>query len=179
MNVLLGVTGSIAAYKAVELVRLMRREGWVVNVIMTESATRFIGPLTFRTVSCNPVAVDMFERPEDWEPGHISLADAADVMVVAPCTANVLAKMAVGIADDMLTCSALAFGGPLVVAPAMNEKMWMHEATQTNVETLKRRKARVMDVESGELACGYAGKGRMADPSSIVEAIKESGGSKQ
>jgi len=171
MNILLGVTGSIAAYRAAELVRRFKREGHEVRVVMTESATRFVGELTFRTLSCNPVSVLMFPDTEEWRPEHVSLGDWADVLVVAPCTANVIAKMAHGISDDLLSCTALAMDGRTVVAPAMNDRMWAHSATEENVATLKSRGVEIVDVATGELACGYDGKGRMAPIDDIVRAV--------
>ena len=171
-QIVLGVTGSIAAYKAAELVRLLRGKGWDVFVIMTRAATEFVGELTFRTLSRNPVAVDMFAETDAWQPEHISLADRADVLAIAPCTANVIAKLAHGIADDPLTCTALACRAPILLAPAMNGKMWEHAATRENVATLKRRGACIVDVERGDLACGYEGRGRMADPQKILKAIE-------
>jgi len=171
-HVLVGVTGSIAAYKAAELVRRLKAKELDVTVVMTEAATRFIGELTFRTLSRNPVAVDMFaERPE-WVPEHVSLADNADAYVIAPCTANVLAKLAHGIADDLLTCTALAVKAPVIVAPAMNENMWTHPATQANLETLRSRDVTIVDAGSGDLACGYQGKGRMASLDDIMSALE-------
>jgi phosphopantothenoylcysteine decarboxylase/phosphopantothenate--cysteine ligase len=146
-------------------------KGWDVSVIMTRAASQFVGPITFRTLSRNPVGVDMFDRVEDWLPEHISLAEQADVMVIAPCTANVLAKLASGLADDLLTCTALACAAPLVVAPAMNDRMWDHPATRANVKTLKARGVHVVDVAKGDLACGREGKGRMAAPEIILSAI--------
>jgi len=172
-KVLVGVTGSIAAYKAAEVVRLAQSREWDVSVVMTEGATRFVTELTFRTLSRKPVAVDMFAEPAEWRPQHISLAEWADAFVIVPCTANVIAKLAHGIADDMLTATALAFGGPLVVAPAMNERMWDHPATQANVETLRARGVAIVDVGSGDLACGYQGRGRLADLDSIMKAVEE------
>ena len=173
IHIVLGVTGSIAAYKAAELVRLMKGKKWDVSVIMTRAATEFVGELTFRTLSQNPVSVDMFEETEAWRPGHISLADRASALVIAPCTANVIAKLAHGLADDMLTATALACLAPLVVAPAMNGKMWDHAATQQNVATLRGRGATILDVEAGELACGYGGRGRMAAPETILAAVEQ------
>jgi len=172
MRVLLGVTGSIAAYRAAELVRLMVREGWHVDVIMTRAATKFVGEVTFGTLSRNPVGVDMFASPEDWRPEHISRAEAADVFVVAPCTANVMAKMAHGIADDLLSCTALATTAQAVIAPAMNVHMWNHAATQANLATLVARGVRVVDPAEGDLACGYEGKGRMASPEEIMNVLR-------
>lgn len=170
-EIVLGVTGSIAAYKAAELVRLIVKAGWGVSVIMTEGATRFVTPLTFQTLSRRPVAVDMFATPEEWVPGHISLADRASVMVVAPCTANVMAKLAHGLADDTLTATALACPAPLIVAPAMNCHMWDHAATQDNLALLRKRGVTFVESGVGELACGYEGRGRMAEPAAIFQAI--------
>lgn len=175
--VVVGVTGSIAAYKAAELVRLLKTDGLDVWVVMTEAATRFVGELTFRTLSRHPVAVDMFPETGEWMPEHISLADRADAMLVAPCTANVIAKMAHGLADDLLSCTALACKAPLIVAPAMNEKMWDNPATVENVRILTSRGVCVVEVGSGDLACGYQGRGRMAAPADIVAALKEALGS--
>ena len=139
-TIVLGVTGSIAAYKACELVRLFVKNGDDVHVIMTDHAKEFVTPLTFRTLSRNPVENDMFADPLDWKPGHISLAEAADVLVIAPATANILAKLANGIADDLLSSVALATKAPIVVAPAMNTGMWENAATQENVTRLRARR---------------------------------------
>lgn len=171
-TIVLGVTGSIAAYKAAELVRLMKTRGWEVFVVMTKSATEFVGELTFRTLSQQSVAIDMFLENESWRPGHISLADRADALVIAPCTANVMAKLAHGIADDMLTCTVLATRAPVVIAPAMNEKMWDHPATQENLKILQSRGVEMVDVGVGDLACGYQGRGRMADPADVLAAVE-------
>ena len=170
-TIVLGVTGSIAAYKACELVRLFVKNGDDVHVIMTAHAREFVTPLTFRTLSRNPVENAMFADPLEWKPGHISLADAADVLVVAPATANIIAKMANGIADDLLSGVALATKAPIVVAPAMNTGMWENAATQANIETLKKRGVRFVEVGDGELACGTSGPGRMAEPRAIFEAV--------
>lgn len=172
-TILLGVTGSIAAYKAAELVRLLKEREWDVRVVMTRAATEFVGELTFRTLSQNPVAVEMFDGTGDWRPEHISLAECADLFLIAPCTANVIAKLAHGIADDLLTCTALAVTAPVVVAPAMNEKMWEHPATRRNVELMLERGARFVDVGTGDLACGYQGKGRLAALETILGTIDD------
>ena len=172
-NILLGVTGSIAAYKAAELVRLMKKNGWLVSVIMTKAATRFVGELTFQTLSRNPVLVDEFERKEAWDPAHVSLADSADVFVIAPCTANVIAKIAHGLADDALTSTALACKAPLIIAPAMNENMWRHPATQDNIRIVKARGAVIVNPERGQLACGWAGEGRLAPLDKVMSAIEK------
>ena len=170
MRVVLGVTGSIAAYKACELVRLLVKRGDDVHVVMTEHARAFVTPLTFQTLSRNPVECNLFEDPQDWKPEHISLAAAADLVVVAPATANIIAKMAHGIADDLLSSTLLATKAPVVVAPAMNDGMWTNPATQANVATLISRGVRVVQPGTGELACGTSGTGRIAEPSEILSA---------
>ncbi len=170
-KVVLGVTGSISAYKAAELVRLMVKRDWEVRVVMTESATKFVTPLTFQTLSRDKVVTDMFEPVVDWKPEHIDLATWADAFVVAPCTANVIAKLANGLADDTLTAAALAFWPKLVIAPAMNDAMFAHPATQANLATLASRGATVVSPDEGELACGTSGRGRLADLETICAAI--------
>lgn len=170
-RILLGVTGSIAAYKACELVRLCIRRGWEVRVIMTEAATRFVTPLSFRTLSRNPVGLDAFAEPASWEPEHISLAEWADLLVIAPCSANTLAGLAHGFANNLLLSTALACRAPLVIAPAMNTGMWEAPATQENLRLLQQRGATLLSPDSGELACGTVGKGRMPSPESIAEAL--------
>ena len=170
MRVVLGVTGSIAAYKACELVRLLVKRGDDVHVVMTEHARAFVTPLTFQTLSRNPVECDLFADPQDWKPGHISLAAAADLVVVAPATANILAKMAYGLADDLLSSTLLATKAPVVVAPAMNTGMWENPATQANVAALAARGVRVVQPGTGDLACGTSGAGRMAEPADILSA---------
>lgn len=169
-TVVLGVTGGIAAYKSCEVVSRLVKAGVGVYVIMTRSACEFVSPLTFQTLSRNPVAVDTFEAPNAWEVEHISLAKKADVLLVAPATANVLAKLANGLADDMLTTTALACDAPLLLAPAMNTVMWQHPATQQNLQTLLARGARSVGPEGGSLACGDVGAGRMSEPQDIVDA---------
>ena len=169
-TVVLGVTGSIAAYKACELVRMFAKAGVDVHVAMTEHAKEFVTPLTFRTLSKNPVECGLFERPDDWRPGHISLAEAADAMVVAPATANIIAKMAHGIADDLLSSLLLATRVPVVVAPAMNDGMFLNPATQANIAALRERGVRFVDPGEGELACGTQGPGRLADVAEIFAA---------
>ncbi|MBR4171675.1 MAG: hypothetical protein IKR48_08500 [Kiritimatiellae bacterium] len=171
-EIVLGVTGSIAAYKACELTRLLVKDGHNVHVIMTRNATEFVTPLTFRTLSRNSVCCELFEDPATWVPGHISLAVLADLVVVAPCTANVLSKVACGIADDLLTSTCLATTAPLLLAPAMNTGMYENAATQANMRTLRQRGIKLVEAGTGELACGTSGKGRMAEPAEIVEAIR-------
>ena len=170
-NVVLGVTGGIAAYKACELTSRLRKAGAQVYVIMTKNACEFVAPLTFETLSNHPVVTDTFARPDTWEVEHIALAKRADVFVIAPATANILAKMAHGIADDMLSTTVLATRAPVLLAPAMNTGMWDNAATRENVETLKRRGVRFIGPEGGFLACGDTGAGRMSEPERIFEAI--------
>ena len=171
-EIVLGVTGGIAAYKAAEVVSRLRKMGASVHVIMTENARQFIAPLTLETLSGNPVVYDTFERPATWEVEHIALAKRAEVFVIAPATANILAKMACGIADDMLSTTVLATKAPVLVAPAMNTGMWTAPATRQNVETLRQRGVRFVGPEAGFLACGDEGSGRMSEPAAIVEAIE-------
>jgi phosphopantothenoylcysteine synthetase/decarboxylase len=171
-RILLGVTGSIAAYKSAELLRLMKALEWDVHVILTSGGAEFVTELTFRTLSRNPVGRDQFDKTRsDWHPEHIALADLADVLVIAPCTANVMAKLAQGLSDDLLTASALACKAPLVLAPAMNGNMWTHAATVANATLLKTRGALFVDMQSGDLACGYQGQGRMAEPEQIMKVL--------
>ena len=168
-KILLGVTGSIAAYKAVELVRLFVRNGDDVTVVMTPAACEFVKPLTFQTLSRNPVFVDQFAPPVSWKPEHISLAESVDLAVVAPATANTIAKMRYGLADNLLTATLLATRAPVVIAPAMNTGMWESPVTQENIAALKTRGIEVVEPVDGELACGVKGKGRMMDPEGIWE----------
>lgn len=173
-KIVLGVTGSIAAYKAAELVRLMMNEGWEVRVTLTDGAKRFVTPLTFATLSQRPVVPGMFADDSAWPPVHIELATWADAFVVAPCTANVMAKIATGLADDTLTASALAFGqnSRLVIAPAMNDAMFANTATQANLATLKGRSVTIVEPGDGPLACGTSGRGRLADLADIMGALR-------
>lgn len=162
-TIVLGVTGSIAAHKAVDITSLLTRAGHQVHVVMTADALRFITPLPFKTLSRHPVVTDLYDEEEGWKPTHITLADTADLLLVAPATANIIAKMAHGIADDALTCIALALNAnaKLLIAPAMNGKMWQHAATQQNVATLKSRGAQFVGPDKGMLSCGYEGVGRL------------------
>ena len=170
MKITIGVTGSIAAYKACELVRLFVKRGDEVRVVMTAAAQKFVTPLTFQTLSRNPVGTDQFALPEEWRPEHIAFAEA-DAVVVAPATANVIAKMAHGLADDLLTATLLATRAPVFVAPAMNNGMWESAATQENVAALRKRGVTVVEPDDGELACGVSGKGRVASPDAIFAAV--------
>ena len=162
-NIILGVTGSIAAHKAVDLASLLTKSGGEVHVVMTTDALRFVTALPFKTLSRHPVVTDLYDEEEGWKPAHITLADAADLLLIAPATANVLAKMAHGLADDALTCIALALNpkAKVLVAPAMNGKMWLHPATQQNVAALKARGVEFSGPDEGMLSCGYEGIGRL------------------
>ena len=169
-KIVLGVTGSIAAHKAVDLASLLTQQGFEVNVVMTADAQRFITPLPFKTLSRHPVVTDLYDEEEGWKPAHIQLADAADLLLVAPATANLIAKMAHGLADDALTCIALALNpaAKILLAPAMNGKMWQHAATQQNVAALKARGAHFAGPDEGMLSCGYEGMGRLERVEQIV-----------
>lgn len=162
-NIILGVTGSIAAHKAVDIASTLTKQGCSVNVIMTSDALRFITPLPFKTLSRHPVVTDLYDEEEGWKPAHIELADEADLLLVAPATANFMAKLAHGLADDALTCTALALRpeAKILIAPAMNGKMWLHAATQQNVATLKARGVELIGPDEGLLSCGYEGVGRL------------------
>ncbi len=174
----LGVTGSIAAYKAVELLRLLRAEGAEVAVMLSPAATRFVGPLTFAALSRHPVETDILELLPDGRIGHIVVADSADAIVVAPATAHFLGAMANGLAGDVVTATVLASAAPVVVAPAMDGDMWTHPATRANIERLRDAFGyRIVDPAAGELASGQSGVGRLADLPSIVEAVVAAVGS--
>ena len=172
-HILLGITGSIAAYKSASLVRLLIKEGAEVKVIMTPMAKHFIAPLTLATLSKNPILVD-FYNPEngDWN-NHVSLGLWADLYVIAPASANTIAKMATGTADNLLLTSYLSSRAPVIVAPAMDMDMFAHPATQENIKILKKHDVKIIEATSGELASGLEGKGRMEEPEKIVEYIKE------
>jgi len=162
-NIVLGVTGSIAAHRAVDLCSLLVRAGCEVHVVLTADARRFVTEVPFQTLSRNPVVTDLYDTAGGWQPTHIQLADQADLLLIAPATAHTIARLAHGLADDALTCIALALRPetPVVVAPAMNGKMWLHPATQANVETLRRRGVEFVGPDTGLLACGYEGVGRL------------------
>jgi phosphopantothenoylcysteine decarboxylase len=162
-TIILGVTGSIAAHKAVDLASLLVKAGCAVHVVMTADAQRFVTPLPFKTLSRHPVVTDLYDVDEGWKPAHIELADAADLLLVAPATAQTLAKLAHGMADDALSCVALALRpeAKVLLAPAMNGKMWLHPATQANVSLLKKRGAEIIGPHKGLLSCGYEGIGRL------------------
>ena len=172
-TIVLGVSGGIAAYKSAELVRLLVNSGAIVRVMMTRNATEFITPLTLQTLSSNPVATDTFSLTQESEIGHIRLADSADAIVIAPATADVIAKAAVGIADDIVTTVLLATRAKVAFAPAMNVHMYEHPTVAENLARLRSRGAVIIDPGEGALACGYEGKGRLADPAIIVAEIEK------
>ncbi len=177
-TILLGVSGGIAAYKSAELVRALRSDGYRVQAVMTRAATKFITPLTLASLTGNRVITDLFADLSADETltssvAHIEVAQASDLMLVAPATADILAKFALGLADDFLSTAHLAFTGPLVLAPAMNTRMWEHPATRENLAVLRSRGAVVVEPGSGELACGTVGRGRLADSEPIVAAVRD------
>ena len=159
--VVLGVTGSIAAYKSAELTSLLVKQGHEVFAVMTQDATEFITPLTLQTLSKNPVMTSFYDEKENWRPGHIQLADSANLLLIAPATAHIIAELAHGLAGHPLAAIALATRAPILLAPAMNGKMWENRATQENVEKLKTRGVEFIGPEEGMLACGYEGLGRL------------------
>ncbi|TLD70040.1 phosphopantothenoylcysteine decarboxylase [Phragmitibacter flavus] len=167
-NVLLGISGSIAAYKAADITSQLVKAGCQVTCIMTTHAQEFITPLTLQTLSKNPVVTNLLDEKESWRPTHIQLADNADLLLIAPATANQLAVLANGFAHDALSAIALATRAPILIAPAMNGKMWLHPATQLNVEKLKSWGCQFIDPDEGMLACGYEGVGRLAPVDLIV-----------
>jgi phosphopantothenoylcysteine decarboxylase/phosphopantothenate--cysteine ligase len=171
-TVVLGVSGGIAAYKACDVVSRLRKENVQVNVIMTKHATEFVSALTFQSISQNPVAVEMFEPVTNWDIEHISLAKKADIFLIAPATANVIGKIANGIADDMLSTTVMATKAPVVIAPAMNTNMYENPVTQANIQKLKDLGYIFIEPGYGRLACGDLGPGKLAEPDLIVENIK-------
>ena len=173
MNILLGITGGIAAYKSAELVRLMKKEGFQVKVAMTENATHFITPLTMEVLSENRVSTKLFSKEEDSRIGHISLARWADMVIIAPATANIISKLSHGVADDLLSTTLLAFQGKVILAPAMNTVMYNNPIFRDNVLYLIKKGYHFIETEKGSLACGEYGEGRMAEPVQIVEFVKE------
>ena len=174
-RIVLGVSGSIAAHKAIDLASQLTREGCHVRVVMTAEALRFVTPVAFKTLSHGPVVTSLHDEDEHWKPSHITLADEADLLLVAPATANTIAKMALGLADDALSCVALALnpGARVLVAPAMNGKMWLHPATQSNVQTLRARGVELIGPEEGLLSCGYEGLGRLWEVGRIAARAQE------
>ncbi len=172
-QVALAVSGGIAVYKAVELLRLLVKEGARVVVVMTENAKRFVTPLTFEALSGNPVYHEIFGSQSSASMEHIRAAENADLMIIAPATFNSIGKIAQGLADDPLSTLYAAFAGPVLVAPAMNDKMWDNPAVQENIRTLKRRGVGLIEPEAGELACGTVGLGRLAEPPVLLEAVRK------
>ena len=170
MKIILGVGGGIAAYKSAEIARLLMQEGHVVQAVMTRAAQEFVTPQTFAALTGRKALTDLFAIESAIE--HIAVAQENELMAIAPATADLMAKLAHGLADDFLTTLYLAFTGPVVLAPSMNSNMWLHAATQANLETLRRRGHRIVEPDSGYLACGMTGPGRLADPAAIVEAIE-------
>ena len=174
-KIVLGVTGSIAAHKAVDIASSLTKQGCDVTVVMTKDALRFIAPLPFKTLSRHPVITDLYDEEEGWKPAHIELADEADLLLIAPATANIIARLAHGLADDALTCIALALKreAKILIAPAMNGKMWLHAATQQNVATLKSRGVEFIGPDAGLLSCGYEGVGRLWAVEQITQRVGE------
>ena len=171
-RIIVGVCGGIACYKVCDVVSLLYQRGFDVTVIMTRAARRFVRPFTFQTLSHKKVYTALFDESE-YDPSHIYLADNADLFLVAPATANVIAKLAVGIADDLLTTCALALKAPLMLAPSMNDNMWSHPTVKTNLATLGSRGALVVAPDSGYLACDRIGTGRLPAPDAIVAAVEK------
>ena len=172
-SIILGVTGSIAAYKACEIISLLNKTGDSVTVLLTKEAREFITPLTMQTLSRNQVITDMFELPDKWDPVHTALADKTDAILIAPATANMIGKLAGGICDDILTCVIFASKVPVLIAPAMNEKMYKHKIVQSNIEKLKDIGYHFIGPVKGRLACGHEDIGHIAEPKAIVEALKK------
>lgn len=171
-HIVLGVTGSIAAYKAADLVSKLKQAGFDVYVIMTENAKKLVGPATFRAISGNPVLSDMFPKDEEALP-HIRLAEWMNLFIIVPATANIIGKIAHGIADDLLSTTVIATRKPVLIAPAMNEKMYLSKIVQENLNILRKRGYDIIEPEKGFLACGYKGKGRLADINKIITKIKK------
>lgn len=171
-RIILGVTGSIAAYKAADIASGLSKAGHSVTAVMTEEAREFVTPLVLQTLSKNPVVTSFAEERDQWRPGHIKLADSADLLLVAPATANAIAQFANGLAPDVLSAIHLATLAPVLVAPAMNGKMWQHPATQENVARLRQRGVEFIGPEEGMLACGYEGVGRLWNVEGIIERVE-------
>lgn len=172
-TIVLGVTGGIAAYKAAELIRGLVEKEAAVHVVMTRAAQEFITPLTLQTLSGHPVHTELFSLTQEQEIGHISLADRADLMLIAPASADILAKVSHGICDDLITTIICATQAPVLFAPSMNVHMWKNPITQENVERLRKFGYRIVEPDSGYLACGYTGKGRLPDPEDLIREIEK------
>ncbi|HBF12509.1 MAG TPA: hypothetical protein DDW49_03825 [Deltaproteobacteria bacterium] len=172
-TVVVGVSGGIACYKTAELVRLLAKNNFNVHVVMTKAATEFVTPLTFQALSVNPVHTDIFDLTQESEMGHIELADNAKLVVIAPATANLLAKASHGICDDLLTTLICVTRAPILLAPSMNCHMWANKIVQKNVRELKKNGFLFVGPDEGSLACGYEGMGRMAEPEEILKSIQK------
>lgn len=170
--IILGVTGGIAAYKACDIIRGLKRESFDVQVLMTKESEKFIAPLTLQTLSKNKVFTDMFELPGEWDPIHTSLAQTARCVLIAPATANIIGKLASGICDDILTCVAFATKAPILIAPAMNDKMYNHKIVQQNIARLKDIGYKFIGPVTGSLACGYEDIGHLSETIDIVKEVK-------
>jgi phosphopantothenoylcysteine decarboxylase/phosphopantothenate--cysteine ligase len=172
-NVILGVSASIAIYKACDITRKLREEGLRVTVVMTPEAEELIKPIVFQSLSGNKVYCGLFELPEAWDIEHISLADKADLVLIAPATANIIGKIAGGICDDLLTCVVCATRAPVLIAPAMNENMYRNKIVQENIGKLKKQGFKFIDPKEGKLACGKVGVGCLADLDAIIKEVKK------
>ena len=172
-NIILGVTASIAIYKACDIVRQLKNEGFSVTVIMTPEAEEFIQPILFQSLSGNKVYRGLFKEPEAWEIEHVALAEKADVVLLAPATANIIAKIACGICDDLLTCVCCATKAPVLICPAMNENMYQNRITQDNIKKLKSLGYKFVDPIKGRLACGKMGVGCLAEVETIIKEVKK------
>jgi len=172
-TIVLGITGGIAAYKAADIASKLTQAGVKVETVMTEAATRFITPLTLRNLTGRPVVTDMFEMASEYNEEHIALAEAADAVVIAPATANTIARLAAGIADNMLGCVVLATEAPVIIAPAMNDVMYKNSITQENLSKLKARGFTIIEPEYGRLASGKMGLGRLPETARIIEVIEK------
>ncbi|MCK5580393.1 MAG: hypothetical protein KAJ18_03880 [Candidatus Omnitrophica bacterium] len=176
-QVVLGVTGSIAAYKAADIIRRLQDKDFSVSVIMTKASQEFITPLTLESLSGSRVYHEMFHgKNEAWEGGHIDLAQQADVLLIAPATANMIGKIACGLADDLLSCTAMTTRAPVLIAPAMNEAMYTNTAVQSNCQKLKEFGMTIIEPVEGKLACGVVGKGKLAEVDDIVQAVVNAAG---
>lgn len=172
-TIIVGVTGSIAAYKACEIVNTLNKEGYSVRVILTKEGAEFVTPLTLSTLSKNKVYTDMFEVPEVWDPVHTSLADSASLVLIAPATANIIGKLAGGVCDDLLSCVVYATDAPVLIAPAMNEKMYKHKIVQDNIAKLKKTGYSFVGPVEGRLACGHEAIGHIAGVDEIIKTAKK------
>ncbi|WP_330684035.1 bifunctional phosphopantothenoylcysteine decarboxylase/phosphopantothenate--cysteine ligase CoaBC [Petrocella sp. FN5] len=173
-TILVGVCGGIASYKAIEIVNALCKKDYDVHVIMTKNATEFIGPLTFQSLSHNPVVTDMFNPIDKWDTKHIQLAKKADLFLIVPATANIIGKIACGIADDMMTTTIMATTAPVIIAPAMNTNMWENPILKDNIHKLSAYGYRVLETEQGHLACGDIGRGKLLDWQDIIKIVESS-----